>query len=117
MRSRSYVVAVAAAVAVLLPGCGRTGSETSSVSDSLAYLGTAEDCANEGKVLVCHVPPGNPANAHSICIDEAAVKAHQKNHGDELGACPRDGGVVPEAEAAENGAGEADAGEAPPGIN
>ncbi|MCB9231914.1 MAG: T9SS type A sorting domain-containing protein [Bacteroidia bacterium] len=28
------------------------------------------------KVSVCHVPPGNPGNAHTICIDYHGVPAH-----------------------------------------
>ena len=38
------------------------------------------------KVKVCHVPPGNPANFHTITVDENAVQAHL-GHGDLLGAC------------------------------
>ena len=38
------------------------------------------------KVKVCHVPPGNPANFHTITIDDNAVQAHL-GHGDLLGAC------------------------------
>jgi|GEM_PF-2332785 len=38
------------------------------------------------KVDVCHIPPGNPANAHTITISENAVSAHL-DHGDRLGAC------------------------------
>jgi len=38
------------------------------------------------KVMVCHLPPGNPANAHTINIDSSAVKAHLA-HGDYVGEC------------------------------
>ena len=38
------------------------------------------------KVVVCHYPPGNPGNAHTIVIDAAAVPAHNA-HGDTLGSC------------------------------
>jgi len=38
------------------------------------------------KVLVCHVPPGNPANSHTICISPSAVPTHL-SHGDLLGVC------------------------------
>jgi hypothetical protein len=38
------------------------------------------------KVCLCHVPPGNPANAHTICVGSPAVKAHL-GHGDSLGEC------------------------------
>jgi hypothetical protein len=38
------------------------------------------------KVDVCHIPPGNPANAHTINVSENAVPAHLA-HGDTLGPC------------------------------
>jgi hypothetical protein len=44
------------------------------------------------KVTICHIPPGNPANAHTITISLSALKAHQK-HGDTVGACGSDGGT------------------------
>jgi len=42
--------------------------------------------AHLGKVDVCHIPPGNPANAHTINVSENAVPAHLA-HGDTLGPC------------------------------
>ena len=38
------------------------------------------------KVVICHVPPGNPDHAFSIVIDYHAVTAHL-DHGDYLGGC------------------------------
>ena len=38
------------------------------------------------KVTICHIPPGNPDNAHTITIGAPAVEAHL-NHGDTLGEC------------------------------
>jgi hypothetical protein len=38
-------------------------------------------------VTICHYPPGNPGNAHTIVVDVASLPAH-KAHGDTLGACP-----------------------------
>jgi hypothetical protein len=38
------------------------------------------------KVSVCHVPPGDPLNAHTICVKPSAVPAHLA-HGDYLGNC------------------------------
>ncbi|NQT77822.1 MAG: T9SS type A sorting domain-containing protein [Bacteroidetes bacterium] len=38
------------------------------------------------KVLVCHVPPGNPGNCHTICIAYPAVQAHL-DLGSYLGYC------------------------------
>lgn len=40
----------------------------------------------EGKVVLCHVPPGNPKNAHTICVAPQAVPAHLA-HGDYYGVC------------------------------
>lgn len=41
------------------------------------------------KVYVCHTPPGNPANAHTISVSVNAVSAHifSPGHGDHLGTC------------------------------
>jgi cysteine-rich repeat protein len=46
------------------------------------------------RVTVCHVPPGNHANAHTISIGEASVGAHLA-HGDQLGPCFAGCGVNP----------------------
>lgn len=40
----------------------------------------------EAKVLVCHIPPGNPENPHTIEVGESALPAHLA-HGDTEGAC------------------------------
>jgi hypothetical protein len=52
------------------------------------------DPADTQKTTVCHIPPGNPANAHTICVGNAAVPAHL-DHGDFVGtcSCTVDGGV------------------------
>jgi hypothetical protein len=39
------------------------------------------------KVPICHVPNGNPANAHTITVGESAVATHIA-HGDTVGPCP-----------------------------
>src|SRR5262245_15632118 len=39
------------------------------------------------KVCLCHIPPGNPDNAHTICVGPPAARAHL-HHGDTLGECP-----------------------------
>lgn len=70
MRKQSFV-------AVLLTIAGLL-----SLTGDLAHAGK-----DEKKVAVCHLPPGNPANAHTITVGEAAVNAHLV-HGDELGECP-----------------------------
>ncbi|AFE06254.1 putative lipoprotein [Corallococcus coralloides DSM 2259] len=62
-----------------------------------------------GRVTICHIPPGNPANAHSITVGLPAVAAHLR-HGDTLGACegetPTDGGTSePDAGTTDGGSG------------
>lgn len=49
--------------------------------------------AQDAKVDVCHIPPGNPENAHTITISENALAAHLE-HGDRLGPC----GTAPSAD-------------------
>lgn len=41
---------------------------------------------SKGKQTVCHIPPGNPANQHTINVGTSAVNAHLA-HGDVLGSC------------------------------
>jgi hypothetical protein len=33
------------------------------------------------KLVICHIPPGNPANAHSIDVSQNSIPAHRA-HGD-----------------------------------
>jgi len=53
----------------------------------LATLGAVASFADsQGKVDICHIPPGNPANAHVINVSVNAIPAHLA-HGDNLGQC------------------------------
>lgn len=47
----------------------------------------AAACTGNNQVQICHVPPGNPANEHNICVGVNAVSAHLNNHDDYLGPC------------------------------
>jgi hypothetical protein len=38
------------------------------------------------KVVICHVPPDDPDNAHVLVVNLRAVRAHLA-HGDYLGEC------------------------------
>ena len=40
----------------------------------------------KGKVTICHVPPGNPDNAHTITVSRNALDAHL-DHGGYKGPC------------------------------
>lgn len=44
------------------------------------------DANNKKKTTICHIPPGNPGNAHTLCVGNAAVAAHVR-HGDVVGPC------------------------------
>lgn len=59
-----------------------------SAADSAAGLGHGDKVGK--KEYVCHIPPGNPANAHTLHIGYPAVDAHLA-HGDSLGRCPEAG--------------------------
>jgi hypothetical protein len=51
--------------------------------------GEADDNFTADKVVVCHAPPGNPDNEHTIVVGPSAEQAHL-NHGDEEGPCEGD---------------------------
>ena len=55
------------------------------------------------KVTICHIPPGNPENAHTITVGAPAVRAHVANHGDTIGPCVKDNETEPEEEIGEGG--------------
>lgn len=68
-----------------------TGTEESPLTSSSG----GPTCTGH-KVLLCHIPPGNPANEHTICVGAAAVEPHVTHHHDYVGVCasepPGDGG-------------------------
>jgi hypothetical protein len=48
-----------------------------------------DGASDPDKCTICHLPPGNPANAQTLNIGCSAVQAHLRNHpGDCLGPCP-----------------------------
>jgi hypothetical protein len=58
--------------------------------------GEEDDDDNGTKVLVCHIPPGNPDNARTLSVDEEDLTDHL-DHGDFEGTCedgPGDSGDV-----------------------
>ncbi len=74
----------------LAVGCGpEVAGDAEALAGGSAALGAAAEAhadAGSDKVAVCHIPPGNPANAHTIVVGAPAVQAHLR-HGDTLGAC------------------------------
>jgi hypothetical protein len=96
-RSSSSAVLVALCT-LLMGGCGggtvseesgagaeRSGDELGA-STSNGGATTEEGGGGDEGVTLCHIPPGNPANAHTLTVGEPALKAHLR-HGDTLGAC------------------------------
>jgi hypothetical protein len=55
-------------------------------TEDAPVLGEHEAEVRVDRVTICHVPPGNPANAHTITVGAPAVSAHLA-HGDRVGAC------------------------------
>jgi hypothetical protein len=75
------------------------------------------DASDHKKTTICHIPPGNPANAHTICIGNAAVPAHLHNHGDYLGICAHETPCPPPTTGAAGSGGDTgDAGGSPTGA-
>ena len=52
--------------------------------------------AKNHKVDICHIPPGNPENAHTINVSKIAAQVHVLLHGDSYGSC--DDGGEPDTE-------------------
>jgi EF hand domain-containing protein len=49
-----------------------------------------DDHDGNGRITICHIPPGNAGARHTITVSESAWDAHRK-HGDRRGACDRPG--------------------------
>ena len=60
------------------------------------------------KTTICHIPPGNPANAHTICVGNAAVSHHVANHGDSVGPCQTETTCPPPTPSCETSHGKGD---------
>lgn len=69
--------------------------DDSEIENELADVNATETGAK--KVVLCHVPPGNTKEAHTIEVGAPAVKAHLA-HGDYLGTCAGTGNETDEDE-------------------
>ncbi len=64
-------------------------SNLAGVSADVSSIILVQDCADvdgDGKVTICHIPPGSPDNAHTISVSTRAIPAHLE-HGDYCGPC------------------------------
>src|SRR5262245_20267152 len=102
-RMKWPMIALTLGTAGLIGAC--TGNIGRTSDPSLYLTGTEESyirapdgtkTCNGHKVLICHIPPGNPANAHTICVSEHAVPAHQSHHGDPVGECANEPNPPPD---------------------
>lgn len=67
--------------------CNMARNMVYSIAGAVALLTFAISTpASATTTTICHIPPGNPAAAHTITIGTPAVAAHMA-HGDTSGAC------------------------------
>lgn len=133
--STSATLAALCSLLLLNGGCGggtqSDGSGASAVSNG-GELGGAPATARDdgsakhddapgtagdptGKITICHVPPGNPANAHSITVSVNGWNGHQHHQGDYAGPCHgTEGGPDAGTPPGEGGGGTPDAGTSTP---
>ncbi len=78
---------------LLFSGTEKLYSQSNSqLSNSVNQERIGDDCSEficgeyDDKLLICHVPPGNPENEHEICISSNAIQTHL-THGDYCGPC------------------------------
>jgi hypothetical protein len=91
---RSSIVSSSAVLAalctMLVGGCGGGTLEDEASDPSLRgeeLNGGASAGNGQGQITICHVPPGNPANAHTLVVGGPAWNGHRHHRGDYLGAC------------------------------
>jgi len=57
------------------------------ISNGTSVIGNIT--STEGNITLCHIPPGNQTQSHSITVASSSVSAHLA-HGDYLGICDED---------------------------
>ncbi len=67
-------------------GQGEVSSQVVQVEGRRAFFLTRRPSGRSD--VVCHIPPGNPGNRHTIEVDPGSVPAHL-GHGDHQGECDR----------------------------
>lgn len=93
MSIRSFCILATLLATIAIVNCSGESPLTPSVdervdeqsSSSVVSVGSAR-AERQMKFTICHVPPGNPDNAHEITVAEAALPAHFP-HGDTFGEC------------------------------
>jgi hypothetical protein len=80
-----FVLFAVCLVAAMPYAWGQVGLEDATLEPSASLVGVKIDVLKVG-VTLCHIPPGDPANAQTIVVGESAVREHLA-HGDYLGEC------------------------------
>jgi hypothetical protein len=66
-------------------GCHSDNNPNSSITITVIDVRCGHDLQ---KIILCHVPPGNPNNPQTICVSPSAIPSHLANHpGDCIGPC------------------------------
>eukprot|EP00928_Gymnodinium_smaydae_P072470 TRINITY_DN5581_c0_g1_i2.p1 TRINITY_DN5581_c0_g1~~TRINITY_DN5581_c0_g1_i2.p1 ORF type:complete len:427 (-),score=70.22 TRINITY_DN5581_c0_g1_i2:284-1564(-) len=73
---------------VIVAGSSLISLFTSESAAASNFRGINFSTEKAQKVVMCHFPPGNPDNFHTISVNENAVRAHLA-HGDILGPCSK----------------------------
>jgi hypothetical protein len=116
--SKIRITSWALCVGLAIPACStQLTTAQQALSDQGCTVNAPDpracDPADTRKTTICHIPPGNPANAHTICVGNAAVPAHL-DHGDFAGTCDCtagvDAGVDPGLDAGEGSGSGSDGG-------
>ncbi len=86
-----YAVTIGGSTGKEVAIVGARQDDDNGFNSGSAYLfGAAggSDCPedSDGRVTICHIPPGDPDNAHTIRVSVKAVPAHLA-HGDHCGPC------------------------------
>ena len=76
--------------------------ESYNIGFRVADVSEQAPCADDGdgRVMICHIPPGNPDNARTITVSVNAVPAHLA-HGDSCGPCEEDDDLLLRADESE----------------
>ncbi len=86
VRRIPFLLFLACLVAAMPFAWGQVGLEDVYLEPSVSLSDEARIDALKVQVTLCHIPPGDPANAQTIVVGQAAVADHLA-HGDYLGEC------------------------------
>lgn len=72
-----------------VPRVGSDPLQSNNETFSFRSSKSGDDEGSDNCTTICHLPPGNPENEHTLCVGGEAVEAHLA-HGDHVGACEGD---------------------------